>query len=173
MKNLSVLLALCGIFGLVSENAVAASFWQMNGDSSRADRFEAIATKFQDRMSARQDRISEKVIQRMEWNYESLPEEAQKIFSWDDVDAFYTARKNPLLRFISEDGQFGRFHFGNHNPDFQSLAINNPKFAEYFQSMHPELTGIASSVVPIPASVWLFGSALGALGWARRRKSVV
>ncbi|MGI9342471.1 MAG: VPLPA-CTERM sorting domain-containing protein [Gammaproteobacteria bacterium] len=26
------------------------------------------------------------------------------------------------------------------------------------------------TVVPVPAAVWLFGSALGALGWARRRK---
>ncbi len=29
----------------------------------------------------------------------------------------------------------------------------------------------ASSVVPVPASVWLFGSALGGLGWVRRRLS--
>jgi hypothetical protein len=26
------------------------------------------------------------------------------------------------------------------------------------------------TVVPIPATVWLFGSALGLLGWVRRRK---
>ena len=26
-------------------------------------------------------------------------------------------------------------------------------------------------VVPIPAAVWLFGSALGALGWMRRRRT--
>ena len=30
---------------------------------------------------------------------------------------------------------------------------------------------VAASVVPIPAAVWLFGSALGGLGWMRRRKS--
>ena len=29
--------------------------------------------------------------------------------------------------------------------------------------------GIGISVVPVPAAVWLFGSALGALGWLRRR----
>lgn len=28
---------------------------------------------------------------------------------------------------------------------------------------------VSMSVVPVPAAVWLFGSALGALGWARRR----
>jgi len=28
------------------------------------------------------------------------------------------------------------------------------------------------SVVPVPAAVWLFGSALGMLGWMRRRAAV-
>jgi hypothetical protein len=36
----------------------------------------------------------------------------------------------------------------------------------------PDYSGATVNVVPIPASVWLFGSALGALGWARRRKVV-
>ena len=31
----------------------------------------------------------------------------------------------------------------------------------------------AFSVVPVPAAVWLFGSALGMLGWMRRRSSAV
>jgi hypothetical protein len=26
------------------------------------------------------------------------------------------------------------------------------------------------SVVPVPGAVWLFGSAIGVLGWARRRR---
>jgi len=30
----------------------------------------------------------------------------------------------------------------------------------------------ANTVVPVPAAVWLFGSALGMLGWARRRAAV-
>lgn len=30
-------------------------------------------------------------------------------------------------------------------------------------------TGIATTTVPVPAAVWLFGSALGLLGWVRRR----
>lgn len=30
--------------------------------------------------------------------------------------------------------------------------------------------GLEVSVIPIPAAAWLFGSALGALGWVRRRK---
>ena len=35
------------------------------------------------------------------------------------------------------------------------------------------IDGISASAVPVPAAVWLFGSALGMLGWARRRKSSV
>lgn len=31
--------------------------------------------------------------------------------------------------------------------------------------------GIATTTIPVPAAVWLFGSALGLLGWARRRAS--
>jgi hypothetical protein len=194
MRNLSILLALCGVFGLVSENAIAASGWQMKGAENRADRIEAIEARFQDKKLAKQDRKSSKqnkksakldkksaklekkiakIIERLELNYESRPEEAQKIFSWDDVESFYADQDNPLQRFISNNGKFSRFHFGKHSLDFQSLVENNPKFAEYFQTKHPELSGVTASVVPIPASVWLFGSALGALGWARRRKSVV
>jgi hypothetical protein len=30
-------------------------------------------------------------------------------------------------------------------------------------------TGFATTTVPVPAAVWLFGSALGLLGWVRRR----
>ena len=33
-------------------------------------------------------------------------------------------------------------------------------------------TGTAYTTVPIPASAWLFGSALGLLGWVRRRQQV-
>jgi hypothetical protein len=182
MRHVSVLITLCGIFGLVSQNAVAASSWQMDGDNWRADKFESIKAKIKDRKSnsakldrklAKKEQKLEKIIQYLEWNYESRPEDAEKVFSWDDVDSFYGAWEKSSHKFTSEDGKFAHFKFGKHKPDLQSLAINNPKFAEYFQTQHPELYGVTAAAVPIPASVWLFGSALAGLGWARRRKSVV
>ncbi|MGI9292093.1 MAG: VPLPA-CTERM sorting domain-containing protein [Gammaproteobacteria bacterium] len=35
------------------------------------------------------------------------------------------------------------------------------------------ITAANVSAIPVPAAVWLFGSALGALGWMRRRKTEV
>jgi hypothetical protein len=34
------------------------------------------------------------------------------------------------------------------------------------------VTGVTASQVPIPAAVWLFGSALAGLGWLRRKQTV-
>lgn len=36
----------------------------------------------------------------------------------------------------------------------------------------PALDNIALQVVPVPAAVWLFGSALGVMGWLRRKQTV-
>jgi len=41
-------------------------------------------------------------------------------------------------------------------------------FDQMFQSNF-KTTGFATTTVPVPAAVWLFGSALGLLGWVRRR----
>jgi len=51
-------------------------------------------------------------------------------------------------------------------------GICNPDARNYELGDFPlqDLSNVASySVVPIPAAVWLFGSALGMLGWSRRR----
>ena len=54
------------------------------------------------------------------------------------------------------------------------LAIEDPKGPVFqWNSGTYAMTGtITSSVVPIPAAVWLFGSALAGLGWLRRKQSV-
>ena len=47
------------------------------------------------------------------------------------------------------------------------IALSNAfggEFGKNFMS-----SGIAVTTVPVPAAVWLFGSALGLLGWTRRR----
>jgi hypothetical protein len=51
-----------------------------------------------------------------------------------------------------------------------SMFISSGGYADNSSS---SVNGLMSvSVVPIPAAVWLFGSALGGLGWMRRRKTV-
>jgi hypothetical protein len=53
------------------------------------------------------------------------------------------------------------------NSESVYVALSNAfsgDFGRNFMSM-----GIAVTTVPVPAAVWLFGSALGLLGWARRR----
>jgi hypothetical protein len=51
--------------------------------------------------------------------------------------------------------------------DFTSVEANR-----YIIDNFSGTFGSTEDVVPIPAAVWLFGSALGGLGWMRRRKTV-
>jgi hypothetical protein len=60
--------------------------------------------------------------------------------------------------------------------DFNYLAeIGDPK-GPFFGAAKFQSTGVAGeqsawvAAVPVPAAVWLFGSALGFLGWIRRRR---
>jgi hypothetical protein len=48
---------------------------------------------------------------------------------------------------------------GVYNGTLRSETANNSNYIVNFQS----------AIVPVPAAVWLFGSALGLLGWVRRR----
>lgn len=47
----------------------------------------------------------------------------------------------------------------------------NESYDDYYPSEGHHLW-VQQSVVPIPAAVWLFGSALAGLGWARRKQTV-
>jgi hypothetical protein len=47
------------------------------------------------------------------------------------------------------------------------VALSNAFSGEFGRNFIS--TGIAVTTIPVPAAIWLFGSALGLLGWARRR----
>jgi hypothetical protein len=54
---------------------------------------------------------------------------------------------------------------------FDPNALGNYQFALTVASGFTPLDSIAMEVhvVPVPAAVWLFGSALGLMGWVRRK----
>ena len=52
---------------------------------------------------------------------------------------------------------------------FSGGACYDPSFDHYAQTSQSPGTWVASSVVPIPAAAWLFGSALAGLGFVRKR----
>jgi hypothetical protein len=60
--------------------------------------------------------------------------------------------------------------------DFQTLNFSsewqNLLSVEFDPTVDMVFDNIAASVVPIPAAVWLFGSALAGLGWLRRKQTV-
>lgn len=61
------------------------------------------------------------------------------------------------------------YDFGLESWDGTTLIIGN---GVAVGSQSPGIGGgeaMVFTVVPVPAAVWLFGSALGLLGWARRR----
>jgi hypothetical protein len=73
----------------------------------------------------------------------------------DDVIRFTGAR-------ISDDHSV-HYIFGL---DHQNFYTSDPIFPNFSTFL------VRSSVVPIPAAVWLFGSALAGLGWMRRKQTV-
>ena len=51
-------------------------------------------------------------------------------------------------------------------PIWSAFTVAN---SPVFDTDYWKLDNISVNIVPIPAAVWLFGSALGLLGWARQR----
>lgn len=50
----------------------------------------------------------------------------------------------------------------------QSVTISTNNSGDFFEVDHLQ---VATSIVPVPAAVWLFGSALAGLGWMRRKQA--
>lgn len=65
--------------------------------------------------------------------------------------------------------------FISERPGFSGTVVGNQVTIDLWKGFDPFVPIAANaefelSIVPVPAAVWLFGSALGALGWARRRR---
>lgn len=74
-----------------------------------------------------------------------------------------TVTQDPLLAWT--------FEFQGSNPAFLSPIYLN--FHQDYVTNYTNTTNIlwtATTVVPVPAAVWLFGSAFGMIGWVRRRR---
>lgn len=56
---------------------------------------------------------------------------------------------------------------GGHGPYLSAAHVQNTTGAGSGGSGW--VAGVATSTIPVPAAVWMFGSALGLLGWIRRR----
>ena len=57
------------------------------------------------------------------------------------------------------------------NEEWINLESVSIRFYTDFEAGILSVDNIVVTTVPIPAAVWLFGSALGGLGWMRRRKT--
>jgi hypothetical protein len=77
---------------------------------------------------------------------------------YDDFwEAWYTDTPPPVTTFLFDTGFVG----------ITSVTwIQNDPGPHQFDNI------VATNIVPIPAAVWLFGSALAGLGWMRRRPTV-
>lgn len=96
-----------------------------------------------------------------------------------EVNDFATSAGNPLLGFPG--GQTGPDQGADENGvvalasgldynDFLNLGDNNVAPLNF--DNYASLATIEVALIPVPAAVWLFGSALAALGWIRTRRSL-
>ena len=83
-----------------------------------------------------------------------------EIFGYD-TSASVLSRTVPI-----ETGSFQTITFDPAWANLERLEMFNDGSAVL------SLDNIAINVVPIPAAVWLFGSALAGLGWLRRKPAV-
>jgi outer membrane lipase/esterase len=93
-----------------------------------------------------------------------------------DVDVFDSA--GVLREVVANPGAFGLSNV-TEGCLFIVACVTNPSVAEgymFWDDIHPTTVThdilaqrIEAALVPIPAAIWLFASALAALGWVRRR----
>jgi hypothetical protein len=79
------------------------------------------------------------------------------------------------MSFTSLPGGWVNLEFDDSWSSVHSVIVGDHGFSTGgFGSFYlpPQLDNFSASVVPIPAAVWLFGSALAGLGWLRRKQTV-
>ncbi len=67
-------------------------------------------------------------------------------------------------------GWFDTVNFDSSWSGLKSVSVNFETEGNYLFNV-PGVDNIVASVVPVPAAVWLFGSALAGLGWMRRKQT--
>jgi len=52
-----------------------------------------------------------------------------------------------------------------------AIWLDGPDSSELLASATASITSLTATMIPLPAAVWLFGSALGLLGWIRHKRT--
>ena len=100
----------------------------------------------------------------------------------DDSYVSQTFQIDGLMSGLYETDRFETFLFSSQFTDLQAAYIENNSsdyetyygplpddYPDEFNTTGFSIDKLSATVVPVPAAVWLFGSALGMLGWMRRR----
>jgi hypothetical protein len=112
-------------------------------------------------------------------NQYALSGDAPGSRNWNDIGIHYHFTKDEyyMISWVASSSTWGTLDFYKDSAlpasnEYMTLikSARGSRDADNFNSVsHPNFR---INTIPIPASVWLFGSALGGLGWMRRRKAV-
>jgi hypothetical protein len=107
------------------------------------------------------------------FRFGSVAEETT-IFPYEGTVTGYLGSGGTVTQDINiASGAAQLFVFDSAWSDLASVDIEINLYPDYLVCCHPfAIDDITLQTVPVPAAVWLFGSALGGLVWMRRRKTL-